>query len=643
MAARKFGVQLPVCGPWNPGVRGASTGRHIYPYRRACGVSARCIHHGFQFDRISPYKPASAVPSDQLDDVSRIAVKTLPFPSEIKDKLFQLIKAAGKKKDLDACGSYVARRLATRRCVEVPRVLPSILLDGDSPDTEYVEEMKRLAGDPKFAHLNALFQQNKLGANEQAQVELAEAEDARHRVGVTAGQIHLTVELHHTLFTQHRNCAYGAHLLRELRGLSAHIQRGASARRVGEPMCAQMKQRAPRFRPSRMMFYNAGAGAAVAAANTIWDLEAFADVLVVERSRNLQKICEFLLPEFKGLRYQSDDYDSTDLFDCVVVPYSLTNIRGSQARSLLVKNLWNKLNVGGYLVSAVAKGLTRELAERHEFNRALRQCPHEGLCPLALTGKDWCHFSQRIYRVPHYLYKKGSIARSIDNEKYSYLVVGKAPGPRQKLKSEAEAASAEEKSFFWPRIVMAPLKLGRRVIMDVCAAPNNFKRIIVPKNTPESSGYKYARDAMWGDLWRFPHREQRPIARAYTPDNVKPRLLSSNELEEKLKGPFGRLGRVDASFQRQNLGVPADDHMRPVNHKVHPGALQMFDHRPLGVQQNAESQLVLLDPISGGVAGASRQAVNLVAQGVEGVHGRAEVARLLGAKGRVYGRKEEHN
>ncbi|KAK1934896.1 hypothetical protein X943_002848 [Babesia divergens] len=500
-----------------PTLRNKSCVSYNAVYAILRGLNARYIHHGFQFDRISPYKPANDLPSDQLDDVSRISIKTLPFPKEVKDKLFTLIKSVAKKKHLDACGSYVAKRLAARRCVEVPRVLPSILLDADASENEYNDVMKQLSADPKFEHLKSLFKHNQLGPNEQAQIELAEAEDARHKNSI----IHFSpnIAIAHT----------------------AHTFFGCYA--VFLRIFNELKRRAEKFKPSRVMFYNAGAGAPIVAAHTIWDLDAFDDVLVVEPSRNLLKICEFLIPEFKNIRYQSDVYDTTDCFDCVVIPYAMTNMRGAESRALLVKNLWNRLSVGGYMV-VVEPGTPTGFRILHSIRELfisqlkkgyfhfLAPCPHESICPLALTGKDWCHFSQRIYRIPHYLYKKGSISRSIDNEKYSYLVVGKSPGPRQKLKNEDEAKTAAEKSFFWSRIVMPPLKLGRRVLMDVCSAPNNFKRIIVPKNIPESSGYKYARDAMWGDLWRFVEREERPIAREYTPEKVKPYLLGKNDLEK---------------------------------------------------------------------------------------------------------------
>ncbi|CDR95808.1 Rsm22,putative [Babesia bigemina] len=547
--ACKYRVQTIICrdgsiyGGYTPHIQ------HIGKFVICGAVQTRCIHHGFQFDRISPYKPNNTIPSNELDDVSRISIKTLPFPPLIKDKLFQLIKAAGKKKDIDASGSYIAKRLAARRCVEVPRVLPSILLDSDSANTEYFEGMKQLSDEPEFFHLKTLFQQNKLGVNEQAQIELAEAEDARHKNST----IHFSpnIAVAHTAHTFFGHYAVCLRIFNEVVTISPIINT-----RV------QMKLRARQFKPTRIMFYNAGAGASVAAAHTIWDLNTFEDILVVEPSRNLAKICEYLIPGFKNMRFQSDVYESTDFFDCVVIPYSLTDIRGFEARTLLVKNLWNRIKVGGYMVmveagtptgfrilhsirevfiSQLEKGRFHFLApvsqQMHFACFKVIQCPHEGFCPLALTGKDWCHFSQRIYRIPHYLYQKGSIARSIDNEKYSYLVVGKSAGPRhlpafemgcrQKLSNEADAKNAQEKSFFWPRIVMPPLKLGRRVIMDLCSAPNNFKRIRIQVNimSPCIMRFRCARDAMWGDLWRFPHRDQRPIARAYMPDTVRQRLI----------------------------------------------------------------------------------------------------------------------
>eukprot|EP00371_Babesia_bovis_P001801 XP_001610448.1 hypothetical protein [Babesia bovis T2Bo] len=232
-------------------------------------LTVRFIHEGFQFDRISTYKPINNLPTNQLDDVSRISIKTLPFPNDVSKKLFRLLKVAAKKRDIDACGSYISKRLASRRCVEVPRVLPS---HTDIPDNEYVDALKKLTNNPAFAHLKELLQQNKLGSNEQAQIELAEAEDARHKI----------------------------------------------------------KKRAPNFKPSRIMFYHSGAGASVAAAHSIWDLASFDDVLIVEPSKNLLNISEYLLPEFKNLRNQHDVYDNTELFDCIVVPYHLTNIRGSE-------------------------------------------------------------------------------------------------------------------------------------------------------------------------------------------------------------------------------------------------------------------------------------------------------------------------
>ncbi|GBE59705.1 mitochondrial ribosomal protein S22 [Babesia ovata] len=342
LKASKHMVQTQICRAESICGGYISHIQHIGGSVMCGGVHARYIHHGFQFDRILPYKPANSIPSNELDDVSRISIKTLPFPSLIKDKLFQLIKAAGKKKDIDASGSYIAKRLAARRSVEVPRVLPSILLDSDSVNAEYVEGMKQLSNEPEFAHLKTLFQQNKLGVNEQAQIELAEAEDARHK----------------------------------------------------------MKLRAPQLKPTRIMFYNAGAGASVAAAHAIWDLNTFEDILIVEPSTNLLKICEYLIPG-----------------------------KITACQEPLESNQSGRIH-GTHCCCRQWKFHVQAIVE-----------------PGTPTGFRILHSIREVF------------ISQLEKDRFHFM----AP---------------------------PPLKLGRRVIMDLCSAPNNFKRIVVPKNTPESSGYK---------------------------------------------------------------------------------------------------------------------------------------------------------
>ena len=68
---------------------------------------------------------------------------------------------------------------------------------------------------------------------------------------------------------------------------------------------------------------------------------------------------------------------------------------------------------------------------------------------------------------------------------------------------------------------MEPLKADGHTLIDVCAAPNNFQRLLVNKAKPHALGYRQSREVVWGDLWRWPKRLARAEARDYVPDEVK--------------------------------------------------------------------------------------------------------------------------
>uniref|UniRef100_A0A3B0MFH8 Mitochondrial small ribosomal subunit Rsm22, putative n=1 Tax=Theileria annulata TaxID=5874 RepID=A0A3B0MFH8_THEAN len=378
---------------------------------------------GIRYDKIPNFHKEDSSDDNDLNDVSRLSIKTLPFPPSVKDKLFALIKSISKKKDIDNIGSYISKKMASRTCVELPKILPSVLLDSNTPENKYLNQAKDLSNDSKFPHLFNLLNKGAVGPNEQAQINLSEAEDSRHKIN----------------------------------------------------------KRVENLKLSKIMFYNPGHGASLvyvslfqnfSSANTIWDLKS-SDILVVEPSQNLLKICQHLISEH---------------FDLIVLPYVLSNTLGHKV-----------------------------VAE-----------------PGTPTGFRMIHslrelFISQLQDKSFHFIAPGSISKSIDDEKFSYLVVGKYTGPRSKYPKESLSISPAERSYFWPRI--HPLKVGRRVLIDVCSSPNHFKRLIVPKNTPESSGY---RDALWGDLWRFDQRVEKPVARGYTPPKVVDYLLNESAREQKI-------------------------------------------------------------------------------------------------------------
>lgn len=61
-------------------------------------------------------------------------------------------------------------------------------------------------------------------------------------------------------------------------------------------------------------------------------------------------------------------------------------------------------------------------------------------------------------------------------------------GPRQKYSKEEDALTAAERSYFWPRLLMPPIKAGGHTLVDACSAPNNFERLSVSKAKPHTMG-----------------------------------------------------------------------------------------------------------------------------------------------------------
>ena len=56
--------------------------------------------------------------------------------------------------------------------------------------------------------------------------------------------------------------------------------------------------------------------------------------------------------------------------------------------------------------------------------------------------------TKKKFSVPY----PGSTAKFWEEEKFSFLVTRKGPGPRSLYKRESEAPTLVEKSYFWPRV-----------------------------------------------------------------------------------------------------------------------------------------------------------------------------------------------
>ena len=472
--------------------------------------------------RATPVVPAMVV---ELDYMSMCGLKTSELPETIQEKVFSLLEQFGYKGDLERFGKYMVARYRSRACAETPKVLPSSLVPQKSMKVVRTP-LERVFQSKGFKDLRGampeLFTEAAADgvSSSYAQTAIANAEDGKHK-------------LYQMFYSPGTSVTYLAH-------------RFPSTFAANFRIFMEVFKRVPDFAPKRILDYGAGPAVSTLAALQVWQNEG-TQVVCVEPSQNMQQVGKYLLADSTAdVTWQSGLYEgATGKFDLIAVSYVLMELRDQDSRDLLIDNLYAKLAPGGVLAvvdcgTPTGFRFIHRIREQFISNQPqgswhiVSPCPHESACPLAMTGKDWCHFDQRVQRLPHSVYSKGSRKNNTDFEKFSYLVVRKGQGPRDKYASEAQAPTSWEKSAFWPRIVMPAIKAGGHTLIDVCARPNNFERLVVSKAKPHGFGYRFSRKIMWGDLWRYPKRLARREARdSYTPEQVKEHLAKLQEEAEK--------------------------------------------------------------------------------------------------------------
>lgn len=472
-------------------------------------------------------KPIDPAEESELDYVSMCGLTTNELPPDILDKVKSLVQEFGYKGDLERFGKYMVAKYRSRSCSESPKILPSTLLPQKTMRVNRTP-LDRLLKSKGFEDLRAaapeLFSDT---ADDYSQSAISEQEDDKHK-------------LFQMFYSPGTAVTYLAHRFPAT---------FASNFRV----LTEVLRRVPGFTPKRIMDYGSGPGVSSLAAVKVWDLDkSESRIVCVEPSQNMQKIGQYMLSDLGiPVEWQSGLYgvDSVQKFDLIIASYVLMEIRDGPSRDLLIENLYAKLDAGGLLVvidcgTPTGFRFIHRIREKFIMNdpeckswHIVAPCPHEGACPMALTGKDWCHFDQRVKRLHHTVYNKGNRKNNTDYEKFSYIVLRKGvESPRKKYAAESHAPTSWEKSYFWPRVVMPAIKAGGHTLIDVCAPPSSFERLTVSRAKPHGFGYRFSRKIMWGDLWRYPKRLARKDAReSYTPEQVKEHMDKLREDVENTK------------------------------------------------------------------------------------------------------------
>lgn len=165
------------------------------------------------------------------------------------------------------------------------------------------------------------------------------------------------------------------------------------------------------------------------------------------------------------------------------------------------------------------------------INKCIAQCPHSFACPMA--GSNWCHFVQRVQRIPVQFNAKMNASINWEDEKFSYIAIQKGE----------KDDSFEEHD--WNRIVRHPIKKGGHVIMTLCSPAGKMDRKTITRSMG-SIPYKAARKASWGDTWSGSPQKPPSLSRKNIDrDNIDPEKKRLRNKRKKMKRKLKKLQQMN--------------------------------------------------------------------------------------------------
>ncbi len=245
------------------------------------------------------------------------------------------------------------------------------------------------------------------------------------------------------------------------------------------------------FVPGSILDLGAGPGTASLAALDQWS--TLKNLTLVENHPLMQQLAQILWNsldspvKYSYIHAPIETLSSLPLkeYDLVVLSYVLGELSSSQ-REAAVLQAWQKTKQYCLIVTPGTQYDFKYLMQVRDLllekgALLLAPCPHQKVCPMALTS-HWCHFSARLQRrLIHQRLKTASLG--YEDEKYSYLIVSKPSLSVPEVQS---------------RLIHKPIRRPGHLILDSCTQEGKIDRQIISKKHPL---YKDALQKDWGDTW----------------------------------------------------------------------------------------------------------------------------------------------
>lgn len=247
---------------------------------------------------------------------------------------------------------------------------------------------------------------------------------------------------------------------------------------------AELRRRAPGFRPESLADIGSGPGTASWASAEHWpELRQFT---FVDNNRAFLDLAATLARDHEALAGARTVFshmgEQNIAADLVVAAYALAEIPERDAGATVAK-LWANSRGGLVIVEPGTPAGFSRIRRAREALIALganiaAPCTHAETCPM--TGNDWCHFSVRLPRSRlHMLAKKAVVP--FEDERFSYVIA---------LRQKVETTGL--------RILAPPEVTKPGIKLKLCMAKGVASPMIARR---DGANYKRARTCDWGDMF----------------------------------------------------------------------------------------------------------------------------------------------
>jgi ribosomal protein RSM22 (predicted rRNA methylase) len=241
---------------------------------------------------------------------------------------------------------------------------------------------------------------------------------------------------------------------------------------------------AQNFAPKSILDVGAGPGTASWAALACWP--EIAQVTQVEADARFSKLAQELagqsgLPALANAKFiKSRMAEDATKADLVIAAYVFAELEERAAGEAALK-LWGQTEGGLVIIEpGTPRGHTRIRNAGSALLDAgahmLGPCTHANTCPM--SGKDWCHFTQRLQRSREHMHAKAATV-PYEDEPFSWIAVSRV---------KFELAKA--------RVIAPPVITKIAVSLKLCSAEGITEQQIASR---DKQAYKQAKRLEWGD------------------------------------------------------------------------------------------------------------------------------------------------